>query len=74
MGGEVGVDMSITSFHLFHKQLEFSKVFKNIFQDERVLEETRKALEACRANMARLQKQVCAGAYSYHFGISVLCI
>lgn len=47
-------------WHLIPQQLEFSKVFKNIYQDERVLEETRKALEACKTKMAKLQKQACA--------------
>lgn len=43
------------------KQLEFTKVFKNIYHDERVLEEAKKALEACKAKIVKLQKQLDTG-------------
>ena len=34
------------------------KAFKNIFQEERILEESKKELQSCNSKVAKLQKQV----------------
>lgn len=43
---------------LLLQYLEYMKTFKEIYHKERVIEETKKALQACEAHATKIKKQV----------------
>jgi hypothetical protein len=40
------------------KHQDYLKSFKDIYYEERVVEDTKKALQSCEANITKLKKQV----------------
>lgn len=54
----VSRDNHVTPFILCIQQSGVRKTFKNIFQEEKVLEESKKELQNCTSKLTKLQKQV----------------
>ena len=49
---------SVCAVILFLQQTELNRVFRDIDQEEKIVDESRKALLACKTKCIKLQKQV----------------